>query len=89
MEKQYYVYILKCSDGSLYCGVTNDRKRRLAAHNGGTGAKYTRSRRPVAMVWSEEAGSKSDALKREIEIKKMTRSQKIALISQKTDNSEQ
>ena len=82
-EKKYYVYILKCSDGSLYCGITNDRERRLARHNSGTGAKYTRSRRPVEMVYSEEAVDKSAALKREIEIKKLSRSEKLTLISQK------
>ena len=82
-EKKYFVYILKCSDGSLYCGITNDRERRLAQHNRGTGAKYTRARRPVEMVWSEQAADKSAALRREIEIKKLSRNEKITLISQK------
>ena len=76
----YYVYMLKCADGSLYTGYTNDLQKRVDAHNSGRGAKYTKSRLPVRLVYSEEHESKSSALKREAEIKKLTRSQKERLI---------
>ncbi len=72
----YFVYIVRCRDGSLYTGITNDLERRLRMHNDGNGAKYTKSRRPVALVYSEVRPSKSDALKREIEIKALSRAQK-------------
>jgi len=75
----YYAYLLKCSDNSLYCGITNDLEKRLKAHNAGTASKYTRVRRPVEMIYTEECGTKSDALKREIEIKKLTREKKLEL----------
>jgi hypoxanthine-DNA glycosylase len=73
------VYILECSDGTLYSGWTNDLEARVAAHNAGKGAKYTRSRLPVRLVYSEAVASRSDALKREREIKRMSRLQKIEL----------
>ena len=76
----FYVYILKCADGTLYCGYTNDVKKRLATHQSGKGAKYTRGRLPVELVYYEEWETKSDALIRECEIKKMTRTQKEKLI---------
>ena len=76
----YYVYMLKCADGSLYTGYTNDLQKRVDVHNSGRGAKYTKSRLPVRLVYSEEHESKSSALKREAEIKKLTRSQKEKLI---------
>ena len=76
----YYVYMLKCADGSLYTGYTNDLQKRVGVHNSGRGAKYTKSRLPVRLVYSEEHESKSSALKREAEIKKLTRSQKEKLI---------
>ena len=72
----FYVYILKCNDGTLYCGYTNDIQKRLATHQSGKGAKYTRGRLPVELVYFEEWDTKSDALIRECEIKKMTRAQK-------------
>ena len=75
-----YAYILKCSDGSLYCGWTNDTEKRLKAHNDGTASKYTRSRRPVEMVYIECFDSKSEAMKREAALKKLTRKQKLELI---------
>ena len=78
-----YVYILRCKDDSLYTGWTNDWEKRLAAHNSGKGAKYTRGRGPVKLVYSEQLTTKEDALQRECEIKKMTRSVKLALIEQK------
>ncbi len=80
-EKTWWVYILRCADGSLYCGVTNDRARRLRQHNDGTGARYTRSRRPVEMIWSEEAEDRPAALRREAAIKALSRAEKIKLIN--------
>ena len=76
----HYVYILKCSDGTLYTGYTNNLEKRVEAHNTGNGAKYTRSRRPVKMIYSEKFRSKSKALKREWEIKKMERVEKLRLV---------
>lgn len=76
----YYVYILRCADDSLYTGTTNDISRRAAVHNSGKGAKYTRSRLPVAVVYEQECEDKSAALRREIEIKKLTRLEKLKLI---------
>ena len=75
------VYILRCRDGTLYCGWTTDVSARLKAHNSGRGAKYTRSRRPVELVYREECADKSEALKREHRIKRMTRAEKEELIS--------
>ena len=75
-----YVYILRCSDGTLYCGWTTDLAHRLAAHNRGAGAKYTRSRRPVELVYTETFEEKRDALSREWHIKQMTREEKLDLI---------
>lgn len=72
----WHVYILRCSDNSLYTGLTNDLDARLAAHNAGKGAKYTATRRPVSMVYHEPAESKSAALKREIQIKRWPRAKK-------------
>lgn len=77
-----YVYILRCRDGSLYTGWTVDLEKRLFQHNQGSGAKYTRSRRPVSLVHWEEYDTKEEALKREYRIKKLTRMKKLALISQ-------
>ena len=73
-------YLLHCADGTLYCGITNDIEKRLNAHNEGMGAKYTRSRRPVSLVFHENCMDRSSASKREMEIKKLTRAQKLALI---------
>ena len=78
-----YVYILKCSDESLYTGWTTDLERRLKAHNSGKGAKYTRARIPVEIVYFEEFEDKIEAMKREYEIKKLTREQKLQLIKVK------
>ena len=83
-----YVYILKCADDTLYTGWTTDPKNRLTAHSSGNGAKYTRSRLPVEMVYCEECPDKSYALKREREIKKMSRAGKLQLISIKKRISE-
>ena len=76
-----FVYILECSDGTLYTGYTNDVDARVKKHNAGKGAKYTRSRLPVIACYREELDSKSLAMKREYKIKKLTRAQKLALIS--------
>ncbi|KXO17240.1 GIY-YIG nuclease family protein [Peptoniphilus sp. GNH] len=78
--KKYFTYILKCNDGSLYTGYTVNLEKRLASHNSGKGAKYTRARRPVELVYYEEFDTKSEALKREAAIKKLSPSQKKSLI---------
>ena len=75
-----YTYILRCSDGTLYCGWTNNLEKRLKSHNEGKGAKYTRGRGPVCLCYQEEAESYSAALRREIRIKRLTRAEKLALI---------
>ena len=77
-----YVYLLRCSDDTLYCGWTTDLEKRVAAHNSGTGAKYTRSRRPVELVYYEAYESRSEALGWEWRIKRMSREEKLALIRQ-------
>ena len=82
-DKMNYVYILKCSDGSLYTGWTNDLEKRLAAHNSKKGAKYTKSRTPVSLFYREELPDKSSALKREAQIKKMSRRKKLRLAEEK------
>ncbi len=81
--KMYYVYLLRCADDTLYCGYTTDVQQRVKTHNDGKGAKYTKSRRPVEVVYTEEFLSKTDALKRECAIKRMTREQKILMIQKK------
>ena len=77
----YLVYILRCGDGTLYTGCTNDLDRRLRAHQAGRGAKYTRSRLPVELVYREAAPDRSAALRREAAIKRMDRRAKLALIA--------
>ena len=69
--RQWVVYLIRCSDESLYCGITNDLKNRLAAHNSGRGAKYTRSRRPVELVGASSEMTQSDALKLEYRVKQL------------------
>jgi len=78
----WHVYILRCRDGSLYTGYTNDLDARLAAHNAGKGAKYTASRRPVKIVYTESAESKSAAMQRELQIKGWTKAKKEALFAE-------
>ena len=73
-------YLLRCADDTLYCGITNDMEKRIAAHNAGEGAKYTRGRIPVKVVYSESCADKSTALKREMQIKCLSRSAKEALL---------
>lgn len=77
-----YVYILKCSDSTLYTGYTNDLKNRLMVHNSGKGAKYTRGRLPVEIVYSEAFETKSEATKREYYIKQLSRAEKLKLIDE-------
>ena len=82
MENTWYLYILRCRDNSLYTGITNDVEKRFAAHQSGKGAKYTRGRGPLELVYREECGDHSAALKREAEIKKLPRERKMALIEE-------
>ncbi|MBC8393524.1 MAG: GIY-YIG nuclease family protein [Deltaproteobacteria bacterium] len=76
-KRQWVVYLTRCSDESLYCGITNNLKKRLALHNSGKGAKYTRSRRPVELVGASSKMTKSDALKLEYQVKKVPSSKKV------------
>ena len=78
--QKHYVYILKCADDTFYTGWTTDVQKRLKVHNSGKGAKYTRSRKPVQLVYYEECTDHSAALKREIEIKALSRDEKLKLI---------
>lgn len=82
-----YVYLLRCSDGSLYCGWTTDPEARLKVHNAGKGAKYTRSRLPVEIVWLEAHADRHEALSREWHIKRMSRVEKEKLIAPGTPES--
>jgi len=75
-----YIYIVKCSDDTLYTGWTNNLEKRIENHNNGTGAKYTKARRPVKLLYFETFNTKSEAMKREYEIKKMTKTNKEKLI---------
>ena len=78
----YFIYIVRCSDETLYTGIATDLARRITEHNtSDKGAKYTRNRRPVELVYSEESEDRSSASKREYEIKKLTRSEKMELIN--------
>ena len=76
----YFLYILRCGDGSLYTGITTDVEKRLQTHQSGKGAKYTRGRCPLTVVYREPCGDKSTALRRELEVKALSREQKLALI---------
>lgn len=80
----WFVYILRCGDGSLYVGISNDVASRIKRHNAGTGAKYTRSHLPVVLVWSEPAETESAARKREAQIKKWPRMKKLELVGGET-----
>jgi len=82
----WHVYVLRCADDSLYTGITVDLTARLASHNDGSGAKYTRSRLPVTLVYQEPASDRSAALRRELEIKGLSRAAKIQLIKPLTTN---
>ena len=80
---KWYLYILRCADNTLYTGITTDVAKRVEAHRSGKGAKYTRGRGPLELAYREECGTHSDALKREAQIKKLSREQKQALIASK------
>ena len=76
-----YTYLVRCADGSLYCGWTNHLEQRIQAHNEGRGAKYTRGRRPVKLVYFEEFATRQEAMRREYQIKKLTRQEKERLVN--------
>ncbi|MDA1055749.1 MAG: GIY-YIG nuclease family protein [Planctomycetota bacterium] len=80
MDQPYYFYLLRCSDGSLYGGICIDLEQRVETHRNGKGAKYTRSRLPVTLVFHEQHRSKGDALRREAEVKKWTKQRKERLV---------
>ncbi|MGN1003023.1 MAG: GIY-YIG nuclease family protein [Oscillospiraceae bacterium] len=79
-----YTYILRCADGSLYTGWTNDLEKRLKAHNAGTASKCTRSRRPVELVYQESFETKAQAMRREAQIKRLSREEKLRLVEGNT-----
>ena len=78
-----FVYLLRCADGSLYCGWTTDVEQRLARHQAGLASRYTRSRLPVELAWSAPAPSRSEAMREEARIKALPRSRKLALLAQR------
>ena len=80
--KGWCVYVVRCADGSLYTGVTTALQRRLEQHNSGTGAAYTRGRRPVSLLWHEGAADRPSALRRELQIKRLPRKAKLNLTGQ-------
>ena len=80
-----YTYIVECADGTLYCGWTNDLDKRIADHNAGKGAKYTKPRIPVKLVYCETADTKEEAMSREWHIKRLSRKEKLRLIQGKKD----
>jgi putative endonuclease len=86
MVKQWCVYIVECSDKTLYTGISNDVNNRVLTHNKGKGAKYTKIRLPVALKWFKTAINRSEASKEEYRVKKLTRKQKINLINEKSSN---
>ncbi len=85
MKMNAFVYMVRCADGTLYTGWTTDPDRRVSVHNSGHGAKYTRSRLPVELVYTERCESRKDALRREYAIKQMRRQEKLALIALKNE----
>lgn len=85
-EEQWFVYLLRCADGSLYTGITNDVARRVEQHNAGTAARYTRGRLPAALVYHEAQPNRSLALKRELAIKSLSRREKESLIQSASDS---
>ncbi len=87
VSQKYYVYIVRCKDGTLYTGKSVDIENRLQKHNSGQGAKYTRSRLPVELVYYEEYGSHREAAQRECEIKKLTKQEKEILLSRRVKSS--
>lgn len=85
MENNWHLYILLCKDNTLYTGITTNVEKRLEAHQMGRGAKYTRGRNPLKLVYQELCGSHSDALKRELAIKRLSREEKQAMIQKYLD----
>lgn len=83
MDKAWFVYVLRCGDGSLYTGIARDVQARLQMHRSGKGAKYTRGRGPLELIYTEQCADKSEALKRELAIKALSREEKLHLISKK------
>lgn len=79
-EKRNVTYILECSDGTLYTGWTNNLEKRIRAHNAGEGAKYTRARLPVKLVYAEHYSTKQEAMRREAQIKRLSRADKLTLV---------
>jgi putative endonuclease len=75
-----FVYLLRCADGTLYCGWSTDLPRRLRQHEAGIASRYTRTRRPVELVWSAECADRSEAMREEVRVKRLTRAEKHALI---------
>lgn len=89
MEKnKHYFYVLECADGSYYAGYTNDLEKRLAAHNAGKGAKYTRAKGPVQMIHHEGFESKPDAMKAEYAFKQLTKAKKVRYIAEGKEEGE-
>ncbi len=86
MAAKNYTYIVKCKDGSLYTGWTTDIEKRIKAHNAGKGAKYTKTRRPVELMYYEVSGTKEEAMSREYAIKHMPRTKKLRLIEEGIDS---
>ncbi len=82
MTDRFFIYIIRCNDGTLYTGYTKDVPRRVKQHNSGIASKYTRTRRPVKLVYAEEHPDASSSLKREYAIKQLTKAQKTALITE-------
>ena len=85
----HYTYMVRCADDTLYTGWTTDLDRRMAAHNAGTGAKYTRSRRPVTLVYHECFETKEEALRRECAVKKLSHVDKLRLIENKSNDKQE
>lgn len=86
MDSVWYLYILRCGDGTLYTGITTDVEKRFSQHQSGKGAKYTRGRSPLELVYREKCGSHSDALKREYAVKALKREEKMLLIGKSEGN---
>ena len=87
VDKNHCCYIVECRDNTLYCGYSNDVEKRVSNHNKGVGAKYTKTRLPVKLVYSECFDTKSEAMKKEYQIKQLTRQQKLILIKKYEDRS--
>lgn len=81
MEHNWYLYVLRCGDGTLYTGITTNIEKRLAAHRAGKGAKYTRGRAPLELIYRELCSSHSDALKKEYRFKQLPRAEKEGIIA--------